>query len=226
MQIKILVVDDEKELREVVVKYLEQEGFYVIEAGDGISAVKTFHDEKPDLVVLDLMLPDIPGEKVCSVIRQNYDTPIIMLTSKSSEEDRINGLGLGADDYVIKPFSPKELVMRVKAILRRTGLHNEVKRKSEVSEIVINEEAHTVKRNDKYIELTPIEFKILVTMSGNPGRTYTREQLITYALGYEYEGMNRTIDSHIKNLRYKIEKDPSRPEYIRTVFGVGYKFKE
>ncbi|MBN2557266.1 MAG: response regulator transcription factor [Clostridia bacterium] len=226
MQIKILVVDDEKELRDVVVKYLEKEGYAAIGAGDGVSAVKMFHDEKPDLIILDLMLPDIPGEKVCSVVRESHDTPIIMLTSKSSEEDRIMGLGLGADDYVVKPFSPKELVMRVKVILRRAGVSGNHDRDRAHDELVIDEDAYVVKRNGRNIELTPIEFKILAAMSKNPGRTYTRDQLITYALGYEYEGMSRTIDSHIKNIRQKIETDPARPEYIRTVFGVGYKFKE
>ncbi|MFO7611866.1 MAG: response regulator transcription factor [Clostridia bacterium] len=226
MQIKILVVDDEKELRDVVIKYLEKEGYTAMGAGDGVSAVKIFHDEKPDLIILDLMLPDIPGEKVCSVVRESHDTPIIMLTSKSSEEDRIKGLGLGADDYVVKPFSPKELVMRVKVILRRAGVNGNQGRDKAPDDLVIDEDAYVVKRNGRNIELTPIEFKILAAMSKNPGRTYTRDQLITYALGYEYEGMSRTIDSHIKNIRQKIESDPARPEYIRTVFGVGYKFKE
>ena len=226
MQIKILVVDDEKELRDVVVRYLEQAGFRTITAGDGVTAVKLFHDENPDLIILDLMLPDIPGEKVCSVIRQSYNTPVIMLTAKSSEEDKIKGLDLGADDYMIKPFSPKELVMRVKAILRRTGVNDRDFTFNETKDIVIDEKAYSVKKNGNDIELTPIEFKILLTMSRNPGRTYTRDQLITYALGYEYEGMNRTIDSHIKNLRHKIEEDPTKPEYIRTVFGIGYKYRE
>lgn len=220
---KILVVDDERDLREVVQKYLEKDGFDTIGAANGIDAVKLFQDSHPDLVILDLMLPDIPGEKVCSVIRESHDTPVIMLTAKSSEEDRINGLGLGADDYVVKPFSPRELVMRVKAVLKRSagGGNTEIG-----GELSIDEEAYSVKKNGRDIDLTPIEFKILSVMSKNPGRTYTREQLIEYALGYEYEGMSRTIDSHIKNLRQKIEKDPSRPEYIRTVFGVGYKFKD
>jgi len=221
---RILVIDDEKELREVVALYLEQEGFNVLQAGDGVSAVKMFHDEKPDLVILDLMLPDIPGEKVCNVIRENHDTPIIMLTSKSGEESRIGGLEMGADDYITKPFSPKELVARVKVILRRIG--KTAVNQPDVRKLMIDEKSYTVKKDDKPIDLTPIEFKILTTMYRNPGRTYTREQLITYALGYEYEGMSRTIDSHIKNIRQKIEDDPARPEFIRTVFGVGYKFVE
>jgi len=221
---RILVIDDEKELREVVALYLEQEGFNVMQAGDGVSAVKMFHDEKPDLVILDLMLPDIPGEKVCNVIRENHDTPIIMLTSKSGEESRIGGLEMGADDYITKPFSPKELVARVKVILRRIG--KTAVSQPDVRKLMIDEKSYTVKKDDKPIDLTPIEFKILTTMYRNPGRTYTREQLITYALGYEYEGMSRTIDSHIKNIRQKIEDDPARPEFIRTVFGVGYKFVE
>lgn len=226
MQIKILVIDDEKELRDVVAGYLEKEGFKVIKAGDGVTAVKLFHDEQPDLVILDLMLPDIPGEKVCQVVRQSYGTPIIMLTSKSSEEDRVRGLDLGADDYIVKPFSPKELVMRVKVILRRSGISKENIEGINPDGIIIDEKAYVVKKKGSEIDLTPIEFKLLATMAKNPGRTYTREQLITYALGYEYEGMNRTIDSHIKNLRRKLETDPAKPEYIKTVFGIGYKYRE
>lgn len=226
MPIKVLVVDDEKELRNVVSGYLELEGFKVLKASDGVTAVKLFHDERPDLVILDLMLPDIPGEKVCSVIRQSYGTPLIMLTSKSSESDRINGLGLGADDYIVKPFSPKELMMRVKAILRRSGFGESLLAGNDDSGIIIDEEAYIVKKRGVELDLTPIEFKLLATMAKNPGRTYTRDQLITYALGYEYEGMSRTIDSHIKNLRAKIEENPAKPEYIKTVFGVGYKYRE
>lgn len=222
---KILVVDDERELREVISLYLEKEGYKILQAGDGVSAVKVFHDEKPDLVILDLMLPDIPGEKVCNAIRENHDTPIIMLTSKSGEDSRINGLEMGADDYITKPFSPKELVARVKAIFRRMGKTSSIDLQ-ENRKLEIDENSYTVKKDGRQIDLTPIEFKILSTMYRNPGRTYTREQLITYALGYEYEGMSRTIDSHIKNIRHKIESDPSRPEYVRTVFGIGYKFME
>lgn len=226
MRLKVLVIDDEKELRDVVAEYLENEGFHAIKAGDGVTAVKLFHDERPDLVILDLMLPDIPGEKVCSVVRQSYGTPIIMLTSKSGEKDRINGLELGADDYIVKPFSPKELMMRVKAILRRSGVSKESLEQLDSNGITVDEKAYVVKKRGKEVDLTPIEFKLLSIMFNNPGRTYTREQLISYALGYEYEGMNRTIDSHIKNLRQKIEDNPAEPEYIKTVFGVGYKFKE
>lgn len=226
MKIKVLVIDDEKELRDVVAEYLEKEGFQALKAGDGVTAVKIFHDERPDLVILDLMLPDIPGEKVCSVVRQSYGTPIIMLTSKSSEQDRINGLELGADDYIVKPFSPKELMMRVKAILRRSGISKESMELMDPNGINIDEKAYVVKKKGKEIDLTPIEFKLLLVMYKNPGRTYTRDQLISYALGYEYEGMNRTIDSHIKNLRQKIEDNPAEPEFIKTVFGVGYKYRE
>ncbi len=224
---KILVVDDEKEIRQVIVKYLQSEGYLTIEAENGVEAVMKYHDEHPDLLILDLNLPDISGEKVCESIRQSNDTPIIMLTAKVQEDDRIKGLALGADDYVLKPFSPKELVMRVKAILRRTLVskqqHQEV---IEFGKIEIDEQAYVVKKDGKEVFLTPIEFKILVALSKNPGRTFTREQLISFALGYEYDGLNRTIDSHIKNLRQKIESDPGSPKHIRTVFGVGYKFKE
>jgi len=223
---KILVVDDEKDIREVITTYLQNEGYITIEAENGVEAVMKYHDEKPDLIILDLNLPDISGEKVCETIRQSNDTPIIMLTAKVNEDDKINGLTLGADDYVTKPFSPKELIMRVKAILRRIVKD---KQKGDIigfGKIEIDEKAYTVKKDGVEISLTPIEFKILLTLSKNSERIFTREQLITSALGYEYEGLNRTIDSHIKNLRQKIEIDPSSPQHIKTVFGVGYKFKE
>ncbi len=223
---KILVVDDEKEIRQVIVKYLQSEGYLTIEAENGVEAVMKYHDEHPDLLILDLNLPDISGEKVCESIRQSNDTPIIMLTAKVQEDDRINGLALGADDYVVKPFSPKELVMRVKAILRRTMVTKKPQDTIEFGKIEIDEQSYVVKKDGKEVFLTPIEFKILVALSKNPGRTFSREQLITFALGYEYDGLNRTIDSHIKNLRQKIESDPGSPKHIRTVFGVGYKFKE
>lgn len=225
MNTKILVVDDEKEIRQVISRYLQAEGFTVLEAENGVEAVKLFQDEKPDLAILDLMLPDIPGETVCSVIRQSKDTPIIMLTAKTATEDRIHGLTLGADDYMVKPFSLRELVIRVKTILRRVGAARQATPDPSVS-LVVDEMSHVVKKNNRNISLTPIEFKLLLTMSRNPERIYTREQLITHALGYEYEGMDRTIDSHIKNLRQKIEDNPNRPRYIRTVFGVGYKYTE
>lgn len=223
---KILVVDDEKEIRQVIVKYLQSEGYLTIEAENGVEAVMKYHDEHPDLLILDLNLPDISGEKVCESIRQSNDTPIIMLTAKVQEDDRINGLALGADDYVVKPFSPKELVMRVKAILRRTMVTKKPQDTIEFGKIEIDEQSYVVKKDGREVFLTPIEFKILVALSKNPGRTFSREQLITFALGYEYDGLNRTIDSHIKNLRQKIESDPGSPKHIRTVFGVGYKFKE
>lgn len=221
---KILVVDDELAIREVVKKYLERENYNVIEAGTGVEAISKYYDEKPDLVVLDLNLPDISGEKVCESIRLNNNTPIIMITAKSNESDKLNGLILGADDYMVKPFNPKELIIRINIILKRiaenTSLANNEKR------IVVNEESHTVKKDGKEIDLTPIEFKIITTLSKSPERTFTREQLISSSLGYEYEGLTRTIDCHIKNLRQKIEEDPSNPKHIKTVFGIGYKFKD
>jgi len=223
---KILVVDDEKDIREVITKYLQNEGYMTIEAKNGVEAVMKYHDEKPDLIILDLNLPDISGEKVCESIRQSNDTPIIMLTAKVNEDDKINGLTLGADDYVTKPFSPKELIMRVKAILRRIVKDKQNGDIIGFGKIEVDEKAYTVKKDGVEISLTPIEFKILLALSKNSERIFTREQLITSALGYEYEGLNRTIDSHIKNLRQKIEIDPSSPQHIKTVFGVGYKFKE
>ncbi|MFO7637155.1 MAG: response regulator transcription factor [Clostridia bacterium] len=223
---KILVVDDEKEIRHVVVRYLQAEHFQVSEAETGVEAVKKFQDEQPDLVVLDLMLPDIPGEKVCSVIRQSKDTPILMLTAKTAVDDRITGLTLGADDYMVKPFSPRELVIRVKNILRRTTTVRQEPAAQEAFPLTVDEASYTVKKNGRNISLTPIEFKLLLALYKNPERIFTREQLISSALGYEYEGLDRTMDSHIKNLRQKIEDNPNRPRFIRTVFGVGYKFSK
>ena len=224
--VKILIVEDEKEIREVIKEYLKVEGYLIIEAESGVEAVIKYHDEKPDLIILDLNLPDISGEKVCESIRESNDTPIIMLTAKIGEDDKLKGLGMGADDYITKPFSPKELVMRVKVILRRVVKTKVNTEKIEFGVIKIDEQAYTVTRDDREISLTPIEFKLLLALSKNPERTFTREQLITFALGYEYEGLNRTIDSHIKNIRQKIEIDPGSPRHIRTIFGVGYKFKE
>lgn len=224
---KIFVVDDEVKLLEVIKDYLIKEGFEVFTSVNGEEALKLFPLLQPDFLILDLMLPDLSGEEICRQIRKQSDVPILMLTAKSSEEDRINGLALGADDYLVKPFSPRELVMRVKAILRRTL----VKTKTEnilsfnKGDLVINLEEYTVKKQGKEIHLTPNEFQILLVMAQNPSKTFSRAQLINSALGYDFAGYERTIDAHIKNLRQKIEDNIKEPRYIQTVYGIGYKFQ-
>jgi len=226
MNKKIFVVDDEIKILEVVKSYLEREGFSVITETNGNNVLDTFKKEKPDLVILDLMLPGISGEELCKRIRQFSNVPILMLTAKVQESDKINGFSIGADDYITKPFSPRELVMRVKAILRRTT--DDVPLAEVMSfnndDLVVDLRAHTVRKKGVVVNLTPNEFKILKILIRNPNRVFTREELIEKVMGFDYEGYDRTIDAHIKNLRQKIEDDTKNPVYIRTVYGVGYKF--
>jgi DNA-binding response OmpR family regulator len=219
----ILIVEDEKKISEIVKAYLEKEGFRVSLAETGNEALKALK-ENPDLVILDLMLPDIPGEELCKIIRENSDVPVIMLTAKSSEEDRVKGLGIGADDYVVKPFSPRELVARVKAHLRRAVKTRRKIYSYNSGGLKIDIENHEAFREGSLISLTPTEFKILVSLSENPGRVLSRDQLVTIVLGYDFEGYDRTIDAHVKNLRHKVEKNSRTPEFIQTVYGMGYKF--
>lgn len=223
---KILVVDDEKKIVDIVKAYLEKEGFQVVVAYDGISALELAKSQSPDLIVLDLMLPEISGWDVCRQLRKNSDTPIIMLTARDEVPDRIVGLELGADDYITKPFSPNELVSRVRAVLRRSEGKAMPKTILTAADLTIDVEKRQVHRDNEAIELTPMEFDLLKVMAENPGRVYSRMQLLDMAQGEAYEGYERTIDSHIKNLRKKIEPDPNTPRYITTVYGVGYKLEE
>jgi DNA-binding response OmpR family regulator len=220
---KILVIEDEKKISEIVRAYLEKEGYGVVLAAIGNEGLKALK-ENPDLIILDLMLPDIRGEELCSVIRESSEVPVIMLTAKSGEEDRVKGLGLGADDYVIKPFSPKELVARVKAHLRRSVKTRRQTCSFNNGKLKIDVGHHQAILNSSPIVLTPTEFKILLSLAENPGRVLSREQLVNIVLGYDFEGYDRTIDAHVKNLRHKIEKDSKAPEFIQTVYGMGYKF--
>lgn len=222
----ILIVDDEEKIREVVISYLEREGFRTVEAQTGRSALQVVKEEAVDLVVLDLMLPDISGEEVCQQIRKISSVPVLMLTAKVAEEDRVIGLTLGADDYVIKPFSPRELVARVKAILRRSSEQNLLAERISFSngELVIDTAQQMIVKHGDLINLTPNEYKLLVVLARHPQRSFTREELIEKVFGYSYEGDARTIDQHIKNLRQKIEPDPKQPKYVCTVYGTGYKF--
>ena len=222
---KILVVDDEEKLREMVRNYLTNDGFIVIEAADGAEAIELHQKERPDLVVLDWMMPGVNGLDVCKSIRQLGNTPVIMLTAKTEEVDKLLGLELGADDYITKPFSLRELVARIKAVLRRTlaGIpaRDEI---IKIKEMEVDMEGREVRVKNKKIDLTPTEFKILNVLAGSPGRVYSRLQLLDAAFGFAYEGYERSIDTHVSNLRKKIEPDPANPEYILTVYGAGYRF--
>jgi two-component system alkaline phosphatase synthesis response regulator PhoP len=223
----ILVVDDEAQIVRVLRGYLERAGYAVLTAHDGPEALRIARQEKPDLMILDLMLPGMDGVDVCKRLRSESNLPILMLTARVEEADRIIGLELGADDYVTKPFSPREIVARVKAILRRS--HPEAEAPEEllqVGELKLDVGRHTVTRGAQAIEVTPSEFQILEAMMRAPGRVFRREQLLEAAQGIAYEGYERTVDTHIKNLRRKIEADPRQPAYLLTVHGLGYKMRE
>ncbi|GAB4388706.1 MAG: response regulator transcription factor [Thermodesulfovibrionales bacterium] len=218
----VLVVEDEKSISSVIKAYLEREGYKAVVAEDGEKALKVL-GEGFDLVILDLMLPGIQGEELCALIRQDSDVPIIMLTAKSAEEERVKGLGMGADDYVVKPFSPRELVARVNAQLRRTKKRPGVMSFNGGS-LVLNIENHEVRKDGRVVPLTPTEFKILQVLAERPEAVLSRLQLVNLVQGYDFEGYERTTDAHVKNLRQKIEDNPRDPAFIRTVYGVGYKF--
>jgi len=220
---KVLVVDDDTKTVELVRLYLDREGYQVLTAYDGVEALRLAREGYPDLVVLDLMLPDIDGLEVCRTLRRESDVPIIMLTARTTDQDKLTGLDLGADDYVTKPFSPKELAARVRAVLRRLpGERGPEEIKS--GELSMNFTTHEAWLADRPLDLTSIEFKLLGVLAKEPGRVFTRANLIEEALGYDFEGFDRTIDVHVLNLRRKLEPDPSHPKYIKTVYGVGYKF--
>lgn len=223
---RVLVVDDDREIVRTVRAYLEESGYEVSSAYDGKTALTVFRNEKPDIIVLDLMMPEMNGFDVAKAVRQESDAPIIMLTARVDEADKLIGLELGADDYVTKPFSPRELVARVKVILRRTRGQTTRNEMVRVGALSLDNDAHVVTLKGNPIELTPTEFDLLKAFMQNTGRVMTRLQLIDTALGYSYDGFERTVDAHIKNLRQKIEADPGKPSYIQTVYGVGYKFVE
>lgn len=225
---RILVVDDEPEIVRVLRAYLEQAGYEVLTAYSGPEALRRARQESPDLIILDLMLPGMDGIDVCRTLRQDSDIPIIMVTARVEETDRILGLELGADDYVTKPFSPREVVSRVRAVLRRVQGRMTPSREEVfvVGDLRLDAGRRTVQRGEIKAELTPSEFEILRTLMSAPGRVFTRLQLLEAAQGEAYEGYERTIDTHIKNLRRKIEPDPPNPHYILTVHGIGYKMRE
>ncbi len=223
---RILLVEDEKAIREAVAAYLEREGYWITCAEDGQVALEQFSKYRFDLVVLDLMLPRVSGEQVCKAIRDTSDVPIIMLTAKGETEDRVHGLELGADDYLVKPFSPRELVARVRALLRRAHVGAEPQRDRLVfGALEIDVAGHKAFLDGAELDLTASEFKLLMTLSRYPGRVYSRMELVEKVLGYDFEGYERTIDSHVKNLRAKLDDDPREPTFIYTVHGVGYRFE-
>jgi two-component system alkaline phosphatase synthesis response regulator PhoP len=226
MQGLILVVDDEPKIVKQARDYLENSGFRVVAAGDGQTALAAARHERPDLVVLDLNLPEMDGLDVCRVLRRESDVPIIMLTARVAETDRLIGLELGADDYITKPFSPRELVARVRAVLRRVrgGVHRPGLIRA--GDLEIDVHGHRVTRDGEPIRLTRTEFDLLVTLAQHPGQAFTREQLLDRLHGVAYDGYDRSIDAHVKNLRQKIEPDPSEPRYVLTVYAVGYRFTD
>ncbi|MCB0166847.1 MAG: response regulator transcription factor [Anaerolineae bacterium] len=227
-KLHILVVDDEPNIREVVELYLQREGYEVEVAGDGATALQAIERKAPDLIVLDLMLPAINGLQITRILREgDYNIPIIMLTAKSEEADRITGLELGADDYVTKPFSPKELVARVKAVLRRVSSKATVDTQAQpltIGSITVNPTTRQVLVNDHEVILTAKEFDLLWFFMNHPGQVFTRDQVLDHVWGYDFFGDSSTVTVHVRRLREKIEARPTKPEYILTVWGVGYKF--
>lgn len=220
----IMVVDDERRLVSVVEAYLEQEGYRVVSAPNGRDAMFVARQEKPDLIILDVMMPEMNGYEFIRLHRKEQDTPIILLTAKVEEDDKVIGLELGADDYVTKPFRPRELVARVRAVLRRAGKTEPRARVLRAAHVMLDRENHLVQVGDDFVDLTPSEFDLLSTLMSSPGRAYSRMELLDLLQGTAFEGYERTIDVHIKNLRSKIEKTPKDPQLIETVYGVGYRF--
>lgn len=222
----VLVVDDEAKIRDVVVSYLRKEGYNTLEAETGNDAIRIVQSKNVDFVILDLMLPDIEGVEVCEAIRQIHSVPILMLSAKVSENNRIKGLSVGADDYVTKPFDPREVIARARVILRRSDdqqlLANRLSFNGE--HLIIDSLKKLVYCDGQLVNLTPNEYKLLLALAKYPQRHFTREELIERVLGYDFDGDSRTIDQHVKNIRHKIERDSKSPEYIVTVYGTGYRF--
>ena len=219
-----MVVDDEKRLVSLVESYLNQEGYRVVTAFNGREALLVAKKEKPDLIILDLMMPEMDGHEFIETYRKERATPIILLTARVEEEEQVIGLELGADDYVTKPFRPRELMARVRAVLRRAGQAEPAAKTLKVADVTLDRDSRSVKINQHYVDLTPSEFDLLAALMTAPGHVFSRLDLLDIIQGIRYEGYQRTIDLHIKNLRAKIENDPRKPHYIETVYGVGYRF--
>ena len=222
MKSRVLVVDDNLRTRDAIALYLRHAGYAVDLAATGPDALSVAASARPDLIVLDLMLPGLDGLDVCRALRGRTDVPIIMVTARATEEDKLEGLRSGADDYVTKPFSPRELVARVATVLRRAGRRANV---IEAGAIAIDVTAREVRRDGAVVPMTPAEFQLLEVLASNPGRAWTRTELAERAFGHDYEALDRTIDAHVMNLRRKLERDRTKPELIQTVFGVGYRFR-
>jgi DNA-binding response OmpR family regulator len=221
---RILVVDDKKEIRTLLKQYLSQEGFDISTAGDGQEALFIARREKPDLIILDLMMPEMGGYEFMRIYSREADTPVIILTAKLEENDKVLGLELGADDYVTKPFSMRELTARVRAVLRRMEKRPETADVLRSADVTVDRGGRVVTVGGKLIDLTPTEFDLLATLISSPGRTFSRLELLDHLQGAAFEGYERTIDVHVRNLRTKIEPDSSNPTYIQTVYGIGYRF--
>ena len=224
----ILIIEDERELVRVLTSYLENAGYTVLSALRGDTGLSLWQQQKPDLILLDMNLPGMDGLDLAREVRKQADTPIIMVTARVEEIDRLIGLELGADDYITKPFSPREVVARVKAVLRRAGSARVSAQVLRAADLEIDLDDHTVNRSGEPVELTPTEFNLLTTLARQPGRVFSRMQLLQAAQpdGYAYEGYERSVDAHIKNLRHKLETNPKEPQYVETVFGVGYRFSK
>jgi DNA-binding response OmpR family regulator len=222
----ILIVDDEKRLVSLVESYLAQEGYHVATAYNGREALTVAEKEKPDLIILDIMMPEMNGYDFMRMHRSQKDTPIIMLTAKVEDDDKIIGLELGADDYVIKPFKPRELMARVRNVLRRAGKSEPTGKTLKVADIVLDRDSREVLVGERSLDLTPSEFDLLAALMSSPGRVFSRLDLLDVIQGVRYEGYERTIDTHIKNLRAKLEDDPRKPRHVETVYGVGYRLNK
>jgi len=221
----IMIVDDEKRLVSLVESYLIQEGYRVVSANNGKEALPIASREKPDLIILDIMMPEMDGYEFMRTHRNEMNTPIILLTARVDDEERVIGLELGADDYITKPFRPRELVARVRAVLRRAGKTEPQAKVLQMADITLDRDTREVTVADKSVDLTPSEFDLLAALMTSPGRVFSRLDLLDILQGIRYEGYERTIDTHIKNLRAKIESEPRSPRYIETIYGVGYRFR-
>lgn len=220
----VFIVDDDIKITKLLKSYFDREGFITYLAHEGGGAVQAIRDKNPDIVILDLMLPGMDGWEICRKLRKESDVPIVMLTARDEETDRVIGLEMGADDYVAKPFSPREVVARAKAILRRTRKEVVQAEPLRRGDLLIDVERHLVKKGNAVLELTPTEFKILELLATNAGRVFSRLQIVERVQGYAFDGYDRTVDVHMKNLRRKVEDDPKEPRYILTVYGIGYRF--
>lgn len=221
----ILLVEDDTRIAEIAIAYLERAGFRVMHVANGRAAIERISTDPPSLVLLDLMLPDLSGEAICRELKEIADIPVVIMSSKASEEERLAGFALGADDYIVKPFSPRELVARVQAVLKRSRVsENGIRLSFNAGELIIDDRSHTVTCRGAAIRLTAVEFKILLVLAATPAKTFTREELVDKAMGYHFDGYERNIDSHIKNIRQKLGDSTKAPTFLITMYGLGYRF--